>query len=238
RRPRRFVARRACGVEAGNQTLRAGFLVAGGAVDLAGEEQSGNGLGFQRGMQAARIEIVVLDGVAGATDVRVLEAGNAANQVNLHIERQRGRDAVRIELADAQTFGFQEDLMRGLVGKTHHLVLDRRAIARADTLDLAAVHRRAVQRASDDLVGAFAGVGDPARPLFGMLIAAAEETEDRARVVAGLYLQPREIDGAAVDARRRAGLQPVRTQRQLAQAPGQRRSWWIAGSATIALAFA
>ena len=47
RRPWRFVPRSACGVEAGDQALSAGFLVAGGAVDLAGKEQTGDRLGFQ-----------------------------------------------------------------------------------------------------------------------------------------------------------------------------------------------
>jgi hypothetical protein len=57
------------GVGAGEQALRGGFLVAGGAVDLAGEEQPADRLGLQAGLEVARVEVVVLDGVAGAQDV-------------------------------------------------------------------------------------------------------------------------------------------------------------------------
>jgi hypothetical protein len=57
------------GVDAGQQALGGGFFVAGGAVDLAGEEQPADGLGLQAGLELARVEVVVLDGVAGAQDV-------------------------------------------------------------------------------------------------------------------------------------------------------------------------
>jgi hypothetical protein len=73
-----------------------------------------------------------------------------------------------------------------LVGEAHHLVLDGRAVARADAFDLAAVQRRAVQRVADDLVGALGGVGDPAADLLRMLGHVAEEGHHRQRVVAGL----------------------------------------------------
>src|SRR3546814_1774799 len=74
RRPRLFLLHEARGVDTRDQPLRRGFLVAGGAVDLAGEEQAGDGAGFQRVLQSPRVEEVVLDRVAGAGDVRVLEA--------------------------------------------------------------------------------------------------------------------------------------------------------------------
>ncbi len=44
--------------------------------------------------------------------------------------------------------------MRRPVGEADHLVLDRRAIARADATDLAGVHRRAVEVGADDVVRA------------------------------------------------------------------------------------
>ena len=70
RRPGLALLHEARGVEAGEQALRRGLLVAGGAVDLAGEEQARDRLGLQRRLQPARIEVVVLDRVAGAGDVR------------------------------------------------------------------------------------------------------------------------------------------------------------------------
>ncbi|KAG1212178.1 hypothetical protein G6F35_010410 [Rhizopus arrhizus] len=221
----------ACGVEAGQQSLCSGFFIAGGAVDLAGEEQPVHQLGFQRGLQAARIEEVVLDRVAGAGDVRVAEAADAAHHLQLHVERQRGGDTVGVDLDDAQALGFDEDLVAGLFGKAHHLVLDGGAVARADAFDLAAVQRRAVQRVADDLVGLFGGVGDPAADLLRMLVHRAEEGHHRARRVAGLLVHHAVVQRAAVDARRRAGLQAVHLERALAQARRQRGGRRVAHAA-------
>src|SRR5262249_31203306 len=53
------------GVDAGGKPLGGRFLVAGGAVDLAGEEQAGQTLHVKRGGELARVDVVVLDGVAG-----------------------------------------------------------------------------------------------------------------------------------------------------------------------------
>jgi len=76
------------GIGACEQTLRSGFLVAGGTVDLTGKEQPADRLRFQRGLQVARVEVVVLDGVTGAQDVRVFQAADTAHDLQLHIERQ------------------------------------------------------------------------------------------------------------------------------------------------------
>ena len=163
--PRLVAAYRSGCVEAGDQALCGRFLVAGGAVDLAGEVEPGHRFGFQRRLEAAWIEIVVLDRIARARDVRFFETADRAHQIELHVERQRGRDAVRINLRCLQAFGLDEYLMRGLVGEAHHLVLDRRAVARAGALDHAAVQRRAIQRATDDVVGTLGGMRDPATDL-------------------------------------------------------------------------
>ena len=53
------------GVDASQAALCGGLFVAGGAVDLAGEEQTGDVFAFQRGFQRTRIKIIVFDGVAG-----------------------------------------------------------------------------------------------------------------------------------------------------------------------------
>ncbi len=132
------------GVDAGDQALGGGFFVAGGAVDLAGEVQPADELGLERGAQVPRIEEVVLDGVAGAGEMRILEAADRAHELPLHVERQAGRDAVRIDLVGLQALGLDENLVRGLVGEAHDLVFDRRAVARADAFDHAGEHRRAI----------------------------------------------------------------------------------------------
>ena len=58
--------RRARGVDAGDEALRRGFFVARGAVDLAREKQARERLRLERGLEIARIEEVVFDGVARA----------------------------------------------------------------------------------------------------------------------------------------------------------------------------
>ena len=54
------------GICACEQALCGGFFVAGGAVDLSGEEEALDGFGFKAGFEVARVEVVVFDGVAGA----------------------------------------------------------------------------------------------------------------------------------------------------------------------------
>ena len=49
--------------------------------------------------------------------------------------------------------------------EAHDLVLDGRAIARADAFDVAGIHRRAGEIRGDDGVGRFRGVGDVAGDL-------------------------------------------------------------------------
>ncbi len=182
-------------------------------------------------LRPARIEEVVFDGVAGARDVGVLEAANGAHEVDLHVERQAGRDAVRIHLVRVEAFGLDEDLMRGPVREARHLVFDRGTIARSHALDEPGEHRRARTRAADDVVGALVGRRDVAGDLPRMLRARAEVGEYRPRIVAVLLAQPRVVDAAAVDARRRAGLQPPDLERQLAQPRGERERGRIAGAA-------
>ena len=60
------------------------------------------------------------------------------------------RHAVDVDLVRVQAFGLEEELVRALVGELDDLVFDRRAVARADGLDLAAVHRRAMHVLADD----------------------------------------------------------------------------------------
>src|SRR5690606_16449194 len=51
------------GIDAGQQALRSGLLVTGGAVDLAGEEQTADGARLERTLQSTGVEVVVLDRV-------------------------------------------------------------------------------------------------------------------------------------------------------------------------------
>ena len=64
-RPAFLFVGEAPGVQTGQQALCSGFFIPGSAVDLAGEEQPLNEFAFQRRLQIARIEEIVLDGVTG-----------------------------------------------------------------------------------------------------------------------------------------------------------------------------
>ena len=128
-------------VDAGHDALAGGFFVAGGAVDLSGEEEAGDFLGLERAMKFGRIDRIVFDGVAGTHHFGVFEAGNGLQDCQLHVDGQRGAHAVDVNLVRGQALGFEEELMAQLVGKFDDLVFDRRAVTRADGLNLPAVHR-------------------------------------------------------------------------------------------------
>ena len=125
--------------------------------------------------------------------------------------------------------------MGGLVGKAGDLVLHRRAIARADALDHAGKHRRAVEPPPDDVVGALVGVGNVAQHLCGMLFRPAQEGKYRPRRVPRLRLQARVVDAAAIQARRRTGLEAADPQGQFAQPCRERLGGWVAGAAALML---
>src|SRR6185369_18016586 len=98
--------------------------------------------------------------------------------------------------------------MSFLVCKANDLVLDRRAVARPAALNSPAVHRRAIERAADDLMRARVGVRDVAGNL-GLADALGGVRERDRRLVAGLDLEALEVDRARVEARTGAGLQPT-----------------------------
>ena len=134
----------------------------------------------------------------------------------LHLVGQRGGHAVDVNLVRVQALGLEEKLVRRLVGKLDDLVLDRGTISRSDRFDLAAVHGRAMDVLADDAVGFRGGERDVARHLaVGVGDPAGAEAEGRGVGIAGLRLEARPVDGAAVEARRRAGLQPAAAQAEL-----------------------
>ena len=145
RRPRRLAAHLQRGVQASVQTLGGRFFVAGRAIDLAGEKQPVNLLGFKAALELARVEIVVLDGVARAQDVRVFQTLHGAHQVVLDVKRQAGGDAVRVVLVGGQSLGFQKYLVAGFVGKAVDLVFNAWAIARPHPFNLSGEHGAAVE---------------------------------------------------------------------------------------------
>src|SRR5262245_47611462 len=63
-----------------------------------------------------------------------------------------------------------------------------------------------------------------------MITAAPQEREHRPRFITRLFLQSRVVDGAAIDARRRAGLQAGRARCEFAQSRSQSQGRRITGA--------
>jgi hypothetical protein len=91
--------------------------------------------------EVPRIEEIVFDSVPGPSDMSPLQALDRADQINLNVERQAGGDTVRVDLWGIEGLWLEKNLMGLLVRETHYLVFYRRAVARADALDDARVHR-------------------------------------------------------------------------------------------------
>ena len=116
--------------------------------------------------------------------------------------------------------------MRILAAEAVHLVLDARTVAGPHTIDAAREHRALGEGGAHDVVGPRVGLGDPAGDLSRVPASIAEESENGnvvasnpvAYAVSRLLDQPAVVDGAAVEAGRRAGLQPTLRQLEFLQA--------------------
>ena len=98
-------------------------------------------------------------------------------------------------------------------------------------LDLAAVHGRAVHVFADDAVRFRRGVGDVAGDLrVVMRDALGAEAEGRGIGVAGLRCEARPVDGAAIEARRRAGLEAASAQAEILQSFAEQDGVGLAGA--------
>src|SRR5579864_8770305 len=148
--------------------------------------------------------------------MRLLATAHRTHERELYIERQRRRDAVRVDLVGTESLGLEENLVALALGKTDDLVLNRLTIPWADSLDDAGEERRAVQAAANDFVGTLVGVRNPARQLPRMHRAIAEERKYGRRIVPRLRLEPRKIDAASIQPRRGAGLEPADREFELA----------------------
>ena len=166
---------------------------------------------LQRRLELLGVHEVVLDGVAVAGDLRVFEAGKRADDRVLHVRRQRGRDAVHVEPGVLEPLRLDEDLVALFLGEADDFVLDRWAVARAGGLDLAGVHRGAVEVRADQLVGFRTRVCEVAEHLRER--EAVRQNRERAGLfVARRLLQPAEVDARLVDARRSPGLEAAELQ--------------------------
>src|SRR2546421_4357467 len=107
-----------------------------------------------------------------------------------------------------EPFWLKEDLMTIPLTETDDLVFDGRTIPRATARNLPRIQRRTVNIAPDDLVRG----GDRARnPAFDLAIddRVGQHRKGFRRLVARLHLNRAPVDGAAVQAGRCSGLQPI-----------------------------
>src|SRR3546814_18119919 len=96
--------------------------------------------------------------------------------------------------------------MLAAIGKTHHLVLDRGTVARADGINLARVQRRPVEVLPDKSVACRRGLRDMATEMR-LRDGAGQGGERLRRLVSRLLTQAAVDEGTPVEPRRRAGLQ-------------------------------
>src|ERR1041384_7118061 len=109
--------------------------------------------------------MVVLDGVARPDHPRPPQARNGEKQSGLHLLLQRGRDAVRIDRGVVEAFRLEENLVAVALAEADDLVLDRRTVAGPPALDLAGVHRRAMDVCPDHCMRRLSGPRDAALDL-------------------------------------------------------------------------
>ena len=107
--------------------------------------------------------------------------------------------------------------MRRPVGEADHLVLDGRTVAWPHSRRAAAVDGRLRQPLRYDPVGRLVGIGDATGDLFDIQ-PVREKGEGRRVSIAVLPLHGLPVDGAAVQTRGRAGLQPAHSQALRVQA--------------------
>src|SRR6187399_800429 len=104
-------------------------------------------------------------------------------------------------------FRFQDDLMTILIRELDDLVFNRRAIPRANTLNLSAVQRRSRHVPPDNRMDPRIGPRDVALNLI-FQFRCCPERERRRSGISILRFKFRKIDGSLVESRRSTRLQP------------------------------
>src|SRR6185312_3676963 len=84
-------------IQSSRQALGGRFFISCRAIDLTAEKQTGQLTHLETLVQMPWIDEFILDRVARLNDLRMLKPGNAANQLLLHLARERRRNAVWID---------------------------------------------------------------------------------------------------------------------------------------------
>ena len=138
----------------------------------------------------------------------VFHARDRAVQRDLHVDGQARRHALHIHLVRVQPLRLQKELVPLLIGEFHHLVLDRRTVARPDALDHPAVKRAAVDIFPDNFVRLFIRIGKVAGNLLPLDFP-AQKGERNDCFVAVLRLCFGKINAARVHPRGRSRFEPL-----------------------------
>ena len=130
------------------------------------------------------------------------------------------------------------------ISEAHDFVFDARAISRPCRLDLAVVHRSAVEIRADERVRFFAGRREKTRPLLLLRKPARGHRERREigkrhRVrIARLQFEPVKIDRLRREPRRSARLQSTQFKPQFLQRPAHAHRRRLAHAPALSLALA
>ncbi len=183
--------------------------------------------------QLARVDGVIFDCVAGPDHFRALQAGNRCDHGNLHVDGHAGGHAIHVDLVGVEALRLEKNLVPQLVGEFDDLIFNGRAVTRTDSLNLAAVERRARNGLAENAVRLFVGVADVALDLRAV-DAPGHKRKWRGLGIARLGLELRPVDGAAIQAGRSAGLEASPAQAQRAQLFAQQlRGRFAVASATV-----
>src|SRR5947209_12589172 len=150
----------------------------------------------------------------------------------LYVRWERRRNAIRINEPIGETLRLAKDLVGVAAGIPAHLVFDRRAIMRSPPLDGASEQRGAAKIRPNDIMGANIGARERATQL-GLANPAVERRHIPWFIVTRLLLQPRPIDGPAVEARRSTRLQPTLPQANVTNLLRQRQRRPLPTSASL-----
>ena len=117
-----------------------------------------------------------------------------------------------------------------LVREAHHLVLDRRAVARPAALDGSRVHRRAAYIRANHIMRARVRVCEMTRHLRLRDLFGAKRKRRR-RLVTGLHFEARVVDGSRIKTWAGPGLQAPDAKAELAQMIAQAHRGEVTGAA-------
>ena len=210
------------GIDAGEDALTGGFFVAGGAVDLSGEVEAGEELGFEGGAELGGVCHVVFDGVTGAEHVHIFEAGDGFEGGELDFGGHGGAEALDVDGFAVPLFDFEEDGVAVFIGEANDFVFDAGAVAGADAFDLAAEHRALIEVRAEDVVSVGVGVGLPGGEEFALGKGVVVEFGEGASLGFGGHDEGSvEVEGAEADAWRGAGFEAALADTEIAEELGE-----------------